>query len=86
MVKNPEFPPTTIGYVYHEMKIDDELVKIWDVGSNEIMHDLWPSFYRDVDVIYVLDPENPESLAQASCDLLIMTSEEELRNADFTVV
>lgn len=37
-------------------------------------------------MIYVVDPEDEKSLAQAKSDLLIMTSEEELRYADFTVV
>ncbi|CAI2377083.1 unnamed protein product [Moneuplotes crassus] len=85
-----EFPPSTELYDFCEVvgRRGDKL-SFWDLCASETMREYWPHFYRELEfstVIYFLKVDQESDFDQARTDLLFLTSEEELRNAKFSIV
>ena len=75
MKNKAEFIEPTAAYNFNEYTKFNETLHIWDLGSSDTMHELWPSFYSTIFIqtlIYVLNPESEESVAQARSDLLFL--------------
>jgi GTPase SAR1 family protein len=80
---------STIGYKTAKIEVGPFSIQVWDVGGKEPLVPLWPAFYRNViytAVIFVIDVEDETKFARARRELLLLTNEEELRDAIFVIV
>mmetsp|Transcript_19978 Transcript_19978/g.37039 ORF Transcript_19978/g.37039 Transcript_19978/m.37039 type:complete len:200 (-) Transcript_19978:62-661(-) len=82
-------PTSTLGYKLGLMKVGQFTLQVWDVGGKEPLIPLWPAFYRNIlysAVIFLIDIEDPSTFARARRELLLLTNEEELREAIFLII
>lgn len=80
---------TTYGFNYEIVEFGQIKAGIWDLPGRENLRLLWPNFYRNIDfagVIYVIDYEEKDKLAETVRVMHDLLNEEELIKASILVL
>jgi signal recognition particle receptor subunit beta len=78
-----------IAFNYEEVDLGSSTVAIWDLPGRENLRMLWPNFYRNIDfsgLIYLINYDNKDTLAEAVKVMHDLLSEEELSDVLVLVV
>jgi len=72
----------TIGFNVETVEYKNICFTVWDVGGQDKIRPLWRHYFQNTDgLIYVVDSNDRERLAEAKEELDKMLSEDELQNA-----
>ena len=72
----------TIGFNVETVQYGNKTFTVWDVGGQEQIRRLWRHYYQGADgIIFVVDSNDRERLANVKEELTFMLKEEDLRNA-----
>lgn len=72
----------TIGFNVESVAYNNINFTVWDVGGQDKIRPLWRYYFQNTQgVIYVVDSNDQERLAEAREELMKMMSEDELRDA-----
>ncbi|CAC5386398.1 TRIM23 [Mytilus coruscus] len=87
-LKQNEFIQTipTIGFNVETIEYKNLKFTIWDVGGQHKIRPLWKHYYFNTQaVIYVIDSNNKDRLAEAQNELAKLVQEKELREASLLI-
>ena len=77
----------TIGFNVEHLKYKNLDMTMWDVGGQDKIRPLWRHYYDNTDaLIYVVDSNDPQRLAEARGELHQMLQEDGLRRAAVLVL
>ncbi|XP_060535732.1 uncharacterized protein LOC132707799 [Cylas formicarius] len=72
----------TIGFNVETVEYKNISFTVWDVGGQTKIRKLWRHYFANTDgVIYVVDSNDRERIAEAESELHSMLDDEELRNS-----
>jgi small GTP-binding protein len=76
----------TIGFNVETVEYKNINFTVWDVGGQDKIRPLWRHYYMNTQaVIFVVDCNDRDRIAEAKDELFRMLQEEELRDADLLV-
>jgi len=71
----------TIGFNVESVKYKNLLLKIWDIGGQDKIRNLWCHYYNNTDaLIYVIDVSDKEKLYIAKQEFYNIVNEQQLAN------
>lgn len=86
--ENSNLKPT-LDYNYINISQNNSNFDIWDLSGDEKFKVYWPTFYRNLKidlVIYFINVFDEENNNTSIKDLLVLVSEEELKNSKFIII
>ena len=77
----------TIGFNLEEIQIAGLTIKMWDLGGQTKLRELWPHYFGQSDaVIFVIDSNDTERLPLVKTELHVLMSHKELNNKPFLIL
>ncbi|XP_055340142.1 uncharacterized protein LOC129589407 [Paramacrobiotus metropolitanus] len=77
----------TIGFNVETVSYKNLNFTVWDVGGQERLRPLWHHYFHSAKaVIYVVDSNDPQRMAEAQEELYRLVTADELRDAPFLIL
>lgn len=82
-----EYTIPTVGFNLEEVNIGKLNIKMWDIGGQDKIRQLWPHYFGQTDgIVFVLDSNDQDRFDQAKEELHTLMSHKELNEKPFLIL
>jgi len=82
-----EYTVPTIGFNVEEIKMGNVSIKMWDIGGQSKIRELWPHYFEQAcGIAFVVDSNDVDRLEQARDELHALVANKELVGKPFLIL